>query len=312
MSAYNDLSTAYRDNGIIPVDLGVNDAILRAIGHSGSTFWVDSITGSNGNDGLSPASPVATIDYAVGLCTANKGDVIFVMPGHAENISAATSLVADVAGITIRGLGNRSNRPTLTYTATAGKIAMNAANTRLSNVRLVAGIASIVNAISFGADDVEVDHCELVIASTGLEFLQMLDVDAVDNVEIHHNRFIAENIAGTNTGIRLDATAGTRIYGNEFRGDWTVAAISGTTGSAAASTDVAVYDNIIENLDATAGTLLDHHDNTTGITYNNLGFTAFTTNITGPFDTGDTRCAQNFVVNLVDETAGVSPTTAST
>lgn len=312
MTAYFDKRTAYRDRGIIPVDMGVSDAILRAIGHSGSTFWVDSVTGSNGNDGLSPSSPVATIDYAVGLCTASKGDVIFVMPGHAENISAATSLVVDVAGVSIIGLGNGSNRPTLTYTATAGSIEMDAANTRLSNVRLVAGIASVVVAINVDADNVEVDHCELTISATGFEFLLMVDVDAFDGANIHDNRFLAENIAGTNTGIRLDDTIGVRIYGNEFRGDFTTAAISGTTGTAAASVDAAVYDNLIENRDTTAGILLDHHDDTTGITARNLGFTLYATNITAPFDTGATLCAENYVVNAIDETAAVSPTTGST
>lgn len=312
MSAYNNVNTAFRSGGIIPVDLGVNDAVLRAIGHSGSTFWVDSNTGSNGNDGLSPASPVATIDYAVGLCTANKGDVIFVMPGHAENISAATSLVVDVAGVSIFGLGNGSNRPTLTYTATAGSIEMDAANTRLSNVRLVAGIASVVVAINVDADNVEIDHCELTISATGLEFLLMVDVDAFDNANIHDNRFLAENIAGTNTGIRLDDTIGVQIHNNQFRGDFTTGAISGTAGSAAASVDAAVFDNVIENRDTTAGVLLDHHDNTTGITFRNTGFSLFATNITGSFDTGNTLCAQNYVVNAIDETAAVSPTTAST
>lgn len=309
---FNDRSLAYRSNGVIPVDLGVQDAILRQLGVSGAVFWVDSVTGSNGNDGLSPASPVATIDYAVGLCTANKGDVIYVMPGHAENITTATSLVVDVAGVSIIGLGNERNRPTLTFTATAGSIEMDAANTRLSNLRLVAGIASVVVGVNVDADDVELDHLEFSISATGFEFLLMIDVDAFDRATIRDCRLLAENIAGCNTGIRLDDTVGVRIVGNEFRGDFTTAAISGTTGSGAASVDAAVHDNVIENLDTTAGILLDHHDSTTGITSRNRGFTLYATNVTAPWDAGATLNIENFVVNAIDEKGIVVPTTAST
>lgn len=281
---------------------------------TGNYFFVDSGASgtSNGNLCTSPSEPCATIDGAVGKCTASNGDVIIVMPGHAENISAATSLVVDVAGVSIIGLGNGSNRPVLSFTATAGSIEMDAANTRLSNVVLRAAIASVVVAVNVDADNVEIDNCEFTISATGIEFLLMVDIDAKDYAYIHHNRFLAENIAGTNTGIRLDDTVGTRIVANEFRGDFTTGAISGTAGTAAASVDVAVLYNVIENLDATAGVLLDHHDDTTGITAHNSGFTLYATDITAPFDPGNTLNVENYVVNAVDETGAVSPTTGST
>ena len=82
---------------------------------TGTYFFVDSSTGSNSYNGLDKNHPVATIDYAVGLCTANKGDIILVMPGHNEAITAATSLVVDVAGIQIIGLGVNQSRPMLDF-----------------------------------------------------------------------------------------------------------------------------------------------------------------------------------------------------
>src|SRR5688572_2883165 len=73
--------------------------------HPGSIFFVHSGTGSNSNDGSSPDSPMATLDAAIGLCTASKGDTIYVMPGHAETIAAADGFDADVAGVSIVGIG---------------------------------------------------------------------------------------------------------------------------------------------------------------------------------------------------------------
>jgi hypothetical protein len=94
----------------------------------GKVFWVSNATtlqvgekgGSDGNKGTFNA-PFGTIDYAIGQCTAGRGDVIFVKPGHAETISAAGSIACDVAGVAIVGLGSgmparrspstRSSRP---------------------------------------------------------------------------------------------------------------------------------------------------------------------------------------------------------
>ena len=76
--------------------------------HPGDIWFVDS-TASAASDtagfGKNPDAPTATIDYAVGLATASKGDVIYVMPGHNETIAAATSLVIDKIGLSIIGLG---------------------------------------------------------------------------------------------------------------------------------------------------------------------------------------------------------------
>ena len=56
---------------------------------------------SDGNDGLSPERAVRTVDYAVGLCTANVGDVLALLPG---SHSVSATIAVDVAGITITGI----------------------------------------------------------------------------------------------------------------------------------------------------------------------------------------------------------------
>lgn len=104
----------------------------------GSVFWVNSVTGQDaGGKGLSPADPFRTIDYAIGQCTASKGDQIMVMPGHTEVVSAAGTITVDVAGISIIGLGQGSMRPTITFTtATTATITWSAANCRMRNIIL--------------------------------------------------------------------------------------------------------------------------------------------------------------------------------
>lgn len=87
----------------------------------------------------------ATIDAAIGLCTANAGDIIYVLPGHTEAITSG-SIACDIAGVSIIGLGSGSLKPTLTFGATDSKINVTAANCKFQNLRLTAGIGDVVTA----------------------------------------------------------------------------------------------------------------------------------------------------------------------
>src|SRR3970282_1408970 len=98
---------------------------------TGEVFYVNSgtggvapggIGGSNANSGKSPQEPFATIDYAIGRCTASRGDIIYVLPGHLELLTTAGQIALDVAGVSVIGLGMGLNRPRLQYDAAAGSV----------------------------------------------------------------------------------------------------------------------------------------------------------------------------------------------
>ena len=72
--------------------------------YGGNVYWVNSSGGGDGNKGTRQR-PFATLDYAIGRCTANNGDVIMVMPNHAETITGAGGIALDVAGVTVVGMG---------------------------------------------------------------------------------------------------------------------------------------------------------------------------------------------------------------
>lgn len=93
----------------------------------------------------------ATIDSAIGQCTASRGDVIFVAPGHTEAVTS-TSLNVDIAGISIIGIGSGSLKPTLTFAATSSTINVTAANCTLQNLRLQAAVGDVVTAVLHATD----------------------------------------------------------------------------------------------------------------------------------------------------------------
>jgi hypothetical protein len=148
--------------------------------HPGEVFWVNNssvlakggVGGSNGNDG-SYKKPFSTIDYAIGRCTAGRGDIIMVMPGHAETITAAGGITIDVNGICIMGLGTGNLAPTLTYTtANTASVSWTADQCTMKNIRFVGNFLSIATAIlNSGGRDWTVEDCHFSDTSAILGFL---------------------------------------------------------------------------------------------------------------------------------------------
>lgn len=151
------------------------------ITNPGNAFWVDSGAGSNGNKGTYDR-PFASIDYAIGRCTASNGDIIFVKPGHTETISAAAGIAADVAGVAIVGLGKGSLRPTITLdTAATASLAVSAANVTLHNLLFSANFADITRVIDVTAADAHIDSCEFVAAAVNMNWIDVIDASGADN-----------------------------------------------------------------------------------------------------------------------------------
>ena len=124
--------------------------------------------------GQNPDAPFATLDYAIGQCTASNGDVIYVMPGHAENLTAADSIDVDVAGIKIIGLGWGALKPTFSTTAAAGSFKVDAANVLVRNIKLVANFATGTTAgmtLTANATNLIVEDCDWRDTSAANEFL---------------------------------------------------------------------------------------------------------------------------------------------
>ena len=135
----------------------------------GTVIHVDSThaNASDSNDGKNPDRPMATIDAAVAKCTADKGDVIIVSAGHAETIATAAAIDLDIAGVTLIGLGNGDNKPTITFaTLTTTTIKVNAKNVCIQNLRLVCNIDSLVKFIDVNNHYCTIEDCEFVTSST--------------------------------------------------------------------------------------------------------------------------------------------------
>lgn len=152
----------------------------------GDVWFVDSAATGAGDTtakGRTPDAPFATLAYAFSSDLVDSGDVVYVMPGHAETVNAAGDITMDIAGVTVIGLGRGSSRPTFTYaTDTAATWLITAANVSVRNVLITCtGTIDVANAITItGADvsliDVDVrdsastsQFADPIIVSTGAD-----------------------------------------------------------------------------------------------------------------------------------------------
>jgi hypothetical protein len=278
---------------------------------TGSVFFVNSVVGADGNTGTDSSKPYATIDKALSSCTDSKGDVIILMPGHTEGLTAATDVVVDKIGVSIIGVGIGANRPLFTFDGTAGSMEIDAANVRLENVVLQASVSAVVVGLNVDADGFEMHNVEFNFNATGDDFLTMVDIDAVDRHSITGCKFISESgAAGASEAIRLDDTHFVSIVGNHFTGQWSDSAI---IGEGAAGTDLLIHDNVIYNADTASSTNgMNISVAFTGVISNNRVGTLYATNPDTAIDPGSCLCSENYISNAVDESGALVPVTVST
>jgi len=149
--------------------------------HTGNVFYVSSGKGSDSNNGQKE-TPFATIDKALAACTASNDDVIYVMAGHAESVAAAGGIAFDVAGVTVKGLGFGSLRPTITLgTLTTASVTVTAANVTIENFIFKANLDNIATCFTISAAECSIKKCEFRDVADNKHFLSCILTDAVDN-----------------------------------------------------------------------------------------------------------------------------------
>lgn len=149
---------------------------------TGAVFFIDSATGSNGNNGKSTGKPFATLDYAIGKCTANKGDTIYVMPNHAETITGVGGITADIAGINIIGIGKYNNRPRFLMDGAATvTFAVSAADVSISNIVFAAGHSDVAKCFNVTGVGCTIDRCDFVQNTTDENFLTEVEASGTAN-----------------------------------------------------------------------------------------------------------------------------------
>ncbi len=275
----------------------------------GNVFYVNSNGGgSTTSGGRRPETAFTTLLAAVGACTANNGDVILLMPGHAESWSAAAAGVVDKAGIRIIGLGTGTQKPVFTYGSTDSLLAVSAANVWIENIRLLGNIDNIVKGIDLGAsaDGSTLKNVELVDGASNKEFLIHVNVaTGCHDVTLDGLRICGLG-GGATAGVKFAGTSDNlRMVNCELNGTWSAAAVDASAGILLKQ---AIYRNYICNEDTSAGLCYKGNASSTGFIADNRVFG--TKNNTETISTVNAmHAAENYGTDTVATSGILTPAT---
>lgn len=203
---------------------------------NGNIWYVSSTTtgAADTNGGKTPQYPFATLNGAVAAATASNGDVIVVLPKHAETITAAAGVAITKAGLTIVGVGFGRQRPVFTFTtSTSASFDVTAADTTIFNVVLVNGIDAQLAMINLTAADFSIFNSEFQTnaAATGT-VAGILTAATATRMRVEGCNFLGPAVnSGTTTTAQIKHEAGIDyiIRGNTFKAKMTQAIVNVAT-----------------------------------------------------------------------------------
>jgi hypothetical protein len=295
--------------------------------HPGEVFWVNNssvlakgaVGGSNGNDG-SYRRPFASITYALTKCTADRGDIIMVMPGYDEEVSGAGGEAWNVDGVAIVGLGSGAKKPTLTFGSgtAADSVVVTGDNMSVTNFRFVSELANLTNCVSVTTGThFTLDSCEFMASAAGTGMnISLLTAATATGLEVHNCKFNMEStIAGVavtdvpTEAIRLVGCDNAVIKGCTIVGNFSTSAINGIT---TASEGLLIDRNFINNVTTSAAAGgIDLVAACTGIICDNRIGSYETTNIDTVIDNAACVHAGNLIANVITEVGGIGGTAST-
>jgi hypothetical protein len=187
------------------------------------------------------------IDSAIGACTADRGDVILVAPGHTETITG-TDITLDVAGVSIIGLGEGTLQPQIKHNHADAEVSVAANNCTIENIRFTADVTGVKVAIEIedGVVGTTVRGCRFDVVTTGTdEFLVSVRTNDASNRATIDGNFFNMGLGGAVAAVSFTKdTDETVVRNNTVMGDYSTACIEGIT---TLSTNVDIDGNLLIN-----------------------------------------------------------------
>jgi len=250
-------------------------SILQA--YTGKVFYVDSNTGSDNSNGRTWKKPVATLNKAMDLVTASKGDIVLVMPGHVENLgdtSTTGAIDLDVAGVNILGIGRGTLQPRIDFDHADSDFIIGANNISIENINFHADAPDVALgvAIEAGVTNTLIKNCKFDVETAGTdEFTVAVNLLAGCDYTVVEGCTIDADLGAATDGVKLTgASYGVAVKGNTIKGDFSTACITSDT---TLSEDIMIEGNmliqgqtdalnavmVIEMLTGTTGIIRDNY-----------------------------------------------------
>lgn len=282
----------------------------------GRAWFVCNRSGVTNGDGTSRDRPLTSIaDAIVQIATTNAtlNDFVFVLAGHAENVTGSnifsaslvnTTAVTIPAGTRIIAEGEGSQRAALTFTAAGSTIALAAAGCTLENFNLLCpqtGTTTVAAMVTVTARACQVIGCNMQLSSSATALCTTGISLSSAAAEFYTSDNLVWGLTGTPTSwLSTTGTTGpNRVYAvrNNVRLPLSAAnsgVIDTTANSGTAAADWVVGDNNFANTTAASTVVVKLATGHSGFAYRN-----FLETVNGAAATAITGGAMTMFGNLV-------------
>lgn len=250
---------------------------------------------------------VPTLNAALRRVRSGKGDVVMVMPDHAENISSADQMSNLVAGTRILGMGAGQLKPTFTWTAATASFLLDVANVTLDGLLLEMAPAAnsgvtVAAPITVSGAGCAITNCRINFGADANDIVgQAINTTAAaDDFVFANNRCFGATAAECETFLNLIGTDRIQIVNNYIAGATSAATVGLIRAETTAHLDGLIYNNVVINRLATSAEAITLMNGCTGfMDYNHMQ--VLDTSSTAMDNDGDYLLGQN---NFVANTAG--------
>ena len=270
---------------------------------AGTEFYVGpnaTGAGDDGRAGRSKESSMATLEAALALTTASKGDIEYLLPGHAE--TTVTAIDLNKIGLNLIGLGNGKLRPAFTCNAAIDCMTVTAANARIQGIYFPAStLTGVTSRINVAAANCVIEDCVFDVGEFDLETITI--AAGGDDLLIRNCTFISNAAGEGDAAIEIEAAGvdGLQVIGCHFDGfDDTQGWDTGAINSGVAHTRCLIKGNTF-----LYGPGVIFSAAATGI----ISLNTFAEGTLGSMlDPGSCMCFENYEADAVDESARLFPT----
>ena len=223
------------------------------------------------DDSFIRARLYTTLNAALALCQAGVENYVIVLPGHAENVSAADQMSSLIANTKIVGMGEGTLRGAFTWTAATATFLLDVANVKLSNLQLVLATSansgvSVAAPITVTGSSCEISDC-LITAPGDANDLATIGITVSTGgayFNFLRNVCIGATAAISTAFLSIAAVVdGVLLQGNYI--SWATSVVTvGSVRATAAATNLRILDNFIANKLASSEEALTLANSVTG------------------------------------------------
>jgi hypothetical protein len=170
--------------------------------------------------GHSFEKPLATINFAIGLCTAGEQSIIIAAPGHNEPLANA-QIDFDVVGVHLIGVGEGSLKPRVDFDHANSSVNIGANNVSIQNIDLLPAINSVLIGVHVETDvtDFKMKDVRFLIGEDGSgvdEFIKAVEMTSGNDDCVFEDVIILAHASSAEAthGIHVAAAADRTIWRN--------------------------------------------------------------------------------------------------